>query len=282
MSGRLPWRQTRAGFTLVELLVVIAIIALLAAIIFPTFGKARESARRASCLSNSRQVVCAFMGYLQDYDDTMPLAASNETPDSVVATWHMWTTRVQPYVRNSNIMFCPSGGARLAENVKDSPRDWPLFVQYGMNVDYMNKPSSDCSDFNVLPDQFGPPTTLAAINQPAETIMLTENGQDGGRDANIGTAITYSPAGFSATTTDTCSYGGWGSNPGLWYPDGPATSSTGMFLARHFNGGNIVFCDSHVKWMRPEAVAAGTDWAPGSDMTNVNIVDRSRYLWDLD
>src|ERR687888_166883 len=62
----------RRGFTLIELLVVIAIIAILAAILFPVFARARESARRSTCLSNLKQIGTATLMYLQDYDDTYP------------------------------------------------------------------------------------------------------------------------------------------------------------------------------------------------------------------
>src|SRR5690349_12144108 len=67
-----PKRSAR-GFTLIELLVVIAIIALLAAILFPVFARARENARRASCQSNLKQIGLGFHQYTQDYDDRLPL-----------------------------------------------------------------------------------------------------------------------------------------------------------------------------------------------------------------
>ncbi len=63
----------RRGFTLIELLVVIAIIAILAAILFPVFAKAREKARQSSCLSNMKQIVLGTMQYAQDYDERLPM-----------------------------------------------------------------------------------------------------------------------------------------------------------------------------------------------------------------
>ena len=72
--------MTRRGFTLIELLVVIAIIAVLAAILFPVFAKARAKARQASCLSNEKQVVLALLMYADDYDETLPKGWSQPSP----------------------------------------------------------------------------------------------------------------------------------------------------------------------------------------------------------
>src|SRR5688572_2069456 len=66
-------RRLRLGFTLIEILVVIAIVALLAAILFPGFAKARENARRASCQSNLKQIGIGLMQYTQDFDGRYPL-----------------------------------------------------------------------------------------------------------------------------------------------------------------------------------------------------------------
>jgi prepilin-type N-terminal cleavage/methylation domain-containing protein/prepilin-type processing-associated H-X9-DG protein len=100
----------RAGFTLIELLVVIAIIAILAAILFPVFAKAREKARQTSCLSNARQLGVGIAQYVQDYDEQLPpnrtyWDVNNASDATKVGTWR---SEVQPYCKNWQIFFCPS------------------------------------------------------------------------------------------------------------------------------------------------------------------------------
>ena len=98
----------RRGFTLIELLVVIAIIAILAAILFPVFARAREKARQASCLSNVKQIGLAFMQYKQDYDEMWPAmywtAATGWEP--AISGW--WGGEIGPYMKNTQIFSCPS------------------------------------------------------------------------------------------------------------------------------------------------------------------------------
>lgn len=118
-------RETaRAAFTLIELLVVIAIIAILAAILFPVFAQARESARQATCTSNVRQIGLSVKMYLQDYDETMPIfyAYNTKAPDGSRA-WagdpkHKGVeVLLQPYMKNTPIFKCPddSGGPSLSD-----------------------------------------------------------------------------------------------------------------------------------------------------------------------
>jgi len=93
----------RRAFTLIELLVVIAIIAILAAILFPVFARAREKARQASCLSNVKQTTLATMMYAQDYDETLPFAIGMSGP-SLVGLMEL----LGPYMKNQQIQRCPS------------------------------------------------------------------------------------------------------------------------------------------------------------------------------
>ena len=130
----------KKGFTLIELLVVIAIIAILAAILFPVFAQAREKARQTSCLSNTKQFGTALMLYLDDYDETFPRAGVKKDDASVptnltddypckqmdkgnlklidwskdYAVYFTFMDMLFPYVKNSNMFFCPSGKKKCA------------------------------------------------------------------------------------------------------------------------------------------------------------------------
>jgi prepilin-type N-terminal cleavage/methylation domain-containing protein/prepilin-type processing-associated H-X9-DG protein len=115
-------RRSRNAFTLIELLVVIAIIAILAAILFPVFAQVREKARQTTCLSNERQIGNALTMYLQDFDETLPAAdwgnAFHGPPFTQFAFSSgagsgppTWADVFQPYVRNLQVMHCPSDGS---------------------------------------------------------------------------------------------------------------------------------------------------------------------------
>lgn len=110
--------MSRKGFTLIELLVVIAIIAILAAILFPVFARAREAARKTSCASNLRQLGLASHMYAQDYDEYMPCDyyACNSS------TTHLrLMNQIMPYVKNTQILYCPSAGKMTLPDIVASP-----------------------------------------------------------------------------------------------------------------------------------------------------------------
>jgi prepilin-type N-terminal cleavage/methylation domain-containing protein/prepilin-type processing-associated H-X9-DG protein len=124
----------KRGFTLIELLVVIAIIAILAAILFPVFAKAREKARQASCLSNVKQLSLGFMQYVQDYDEVMPQAGAYEN-----VTWpnggtggNFWPCRIYPYVKNIQVYNCPS--ATMMWDGKPPTATTPLNTGYNQTI----------------------------------------------------------------------------------------------------------------------------------------------------
>jgi len=90
-----PVKRRTEGFTLIELLVVIAIIAILAAILFPVFARARENARRSSCQSNEKQIALGFKQYIQDNNERYPAATG-------------WQTAIFDYTKSNAILKCPS------------------------------------------------------------------------------------------------------------------------------------------------------------------------------
>lgn len=115
--------MNKKGFTLIELLVVIAIIAILAAILFPVFAKAREKARQTSCLSNMKQMGLGYQMYAQDYDEKY-MGTWYEPPasgDYWSGTWHYWYQMIYPYVKNDGVFFCPSYSAGDRSNAYGMP-----------------------------------------------------------------------------------------------------------------------------------------------------------------
>jgi prepilin-type N-terminal cleavage/methylation domain-containing protein len=93
-------KKRHSGFTLIELLVVIAIIAILAAILFPVFARAREKGRQTTCMSNLKQLGLALMQYAQDYDEHWPSS-----------DWWGYKKVILPYVKADLVFKCPSEGS---------------------------------------------------------------------------------------------------------------------------------------------------------------------------
>ena len=123
----------KRGFTLIELLVVIAIIAILAAILFPVFAKAREKARQSSCLSNLKQINLGIMQYAQDYDEMMPLFCGSVVPSVVLASdaWpNYWWQEISPYMKNLQILACPSASVKAVTSGGTSDPSYTINYAY--------------------------------------------------------------------------------------------------------------------------------------------------------
>ncbi len=173
--------SSRSGFTLIELLVVIAIIAILAAILFPVFARARESARRTVCISNVKQIGLGWMMYVQDYDETFPPSNSPansqwgpsttytnkypckpcrphlKTNDSIT---YDPTIYAQPYIKSLDLFKCPSDVGIPTAAVNDPSQGQPVWKV---------EKTSYC--LNSVVTRLG---GLAAIPLPAETYMGAE------------------------------------------------------------------------------------------------------------
>ncbi len=204
------------GFTLIELLVVIAIIALLAAILFPVFSRARENARRSSCQNNLKQIGVGIAQYVQDYDETMMPV---EVGTGVAETWH---TLLQPYLKSKQVMVCPSSPSKAfirsnsanpynhylgnGNDAFDTSPSSPFQYRRPMDrTDYVNNPSSPYT---------ASPVALADIPKPSQTILVHEQENTGWTRP------------FAATTTN-------------------------IEFTNHLGATNFLFADGHVKSMKP-------------------------------
>lgn len=143
------------GFTLIELLVVIAIIAILAAILFPVFARARENARRASCSSNLKQVGLGIMQYSQDYDEKYPTRERADGGDGAI-----FSQLVQPYVKSTQLFKCPSNTSNVAEITARG--GFPaVALDYAYNYRFARGPGESG-------------ISLAGVNSTASKIIISE------------------------------------------------------------------------------------------------------------
>jgi len=209
-------RPTRQGFTLIELLVVIAIIAILAAILFPVFARARENARRSSCQSNLKQLGLGILQYAQDYDEKYPSSTMGYSIDGTGNFREQtWDTVTQPYLKSAQILVCPSDslGTRVTHPI------------YGANA--TRSYSATHQVFGAL-DNGNSPLSLAAVPASSLTVMVTERNQ---QFVSNWTAYAY----FNEMI---------GGNNATYGPS---------VVFRHLEPSNILYCDGHVKALRGPA-----------------------------
>jgi prepilin-type N-terminal cleavage/methylation domain-containing protein/prepilin-type processing-associated H-X9-DG protein len=175
----LHFGRKERGFTLIELLVVIAIIAILAAILFPVFARARENARRTSCLSNTKQIGLGFMMYAQDFDERMPpayiVAADTnwKYPNGVTTdSTRTWYLLIYPYVKNMQVYNCPSADPGLQYTGNYNTAAFPYSYNYRAPENIGCGSTYNCGVSMGLPLDAG--ATQAAIEDPTGTILVTE------------------------------------------------------------------------------------------------------------
>lgn len=226
-------KRTRIqGFTLIELLVVIAIISILASILFPVFARARENARRASCMSNLKQIGLGIIQYAQDYDETYPRTyqrtptgghqaqtdptmpgfffRANYGPGT--AQGITWMDFIYPYTKSIQIFICPN--ARRA-----APAAGKSYPSYGMSEAFFainRRFYMDDANAQLQPQD---PIRMASLVRSTETVVVTDLNWDIG----YASPITYRTQAIP-------------------------TSSNYDSFAPHLDGTNIAFADGHAKW----------------------------------
>jgi len=220
--------QKTKGFTLIELLVVIAIIAILAAILFPVFARAREQARKTSCLSNLKQLGLGFAMYTQDYDERLPGIWSgqwnlNSSPQAQMN----WAPAIFPYTKNKQIYVCPSDSSGHGSSY--------LGNNYIGNV------------------------KIAIIPRPSEQVILMDGSIDNSCERDPANK-TCNPADPS-TATGQNAFNGLNADYTIWNSTERVNgirSGQNWSVPRHGDTSNMVFSDGHAKSTRGISKRYGT------------------------
>ena len=202
----------RHGFTLIELLVVIAIIAILAAILFPVFAKAREKARQTSCLSNLKQIALANLQYMQDYDQLTIRWQRYQYQQPAATNFRSMPSLLMPYCKNTQMFFCPS------------TQTTDPAMSYHINVCALANAGMD----DPINNQTGYTSTPESQMNSAATIFAA--------DGSVAiTGRSEEDWIFPQYTSQT-----------------PESIGSGQYQLsdRHNNGLNIAYYDGHAKWLQ--------------------------------
>jgi prepilin-type N-terminal cleavage/methylation domain-containing protein/prepilin-type processing-associated H-X9-DG protein len=262
-------RKSSRGFTLIELLVVIAIIAILAAILFPVFAKARAQARATSCLSNIKQLDLGMQMYAQDYDERFASWAwwasspgsSGKIAGRVNHFESLWINAIYPYVKNSQVYYCTSDAAEI------TPLNSQLYWwtdqttvagmrSIGMQEALINQPLSYAANEPFLGiDGWGTAWgygKMAFLDRPASTMLLADGitslfccPYNGRPDRTNPSDIRHRAIIRRVAYAQQCDGTWWGGDPTIAKPEWDGDNCT-----RHNGGANLGFADGHAKWYK--------------------------------
>ncbi len=209
----------RRGFTLIELLVVIAIIAILAAILFPVFARAREKARQSACLSNVKQITLGILMYVQDYDEHFPMSYDLGSPR------HGMIQTTQPYISNWQIHDCPSADMKCSQSYLGNR-------SYGYHTSLI--PAARVG------------LGIGAVRRPSEIVLMG----DVCHDPNAPVRFHYPSAGPFRCDPDGTNCKTCGGNHNSYFGNHSWERPGFNFIERHNGTGNVGFVDGHCKAMK--------------------------------
>ncbi len=295
-AARSQQRRASSGFTLIELLVVIAIIAILAAILFPVFARAKALAQKTSCMTRQNQDAKGIMMYTTDHDEMMVMANQGNN----LSGWgfgrpdYVWPELVMPYVKSWTVFRCPvdpnaTDKGLALDSATDAPLPpghpnyyyaWGARSNVGINYIFLtpwqvqgNNPTSV-------------PTKMSRIDQASATILFVETIWDrntttgkpkGGGNWTVEAPCRVDSAGNSLVPVSPYhTYGGWvpnttGNPPYSWLEFGGA-------WPWHYGTINVGYCDGSSKSMHLKALANGCNVVAFGGGA---AYDGDKYLWDL-
>ena len=230
-------RRTQ-GFTLIELLVVIAIIALLAAILFPVFARARENARKSSCANNLKQIMIGVAQYTQDYDEAFPNGHTSVAGQPGGANQVFWGQLIFPYIKSTQSFRCPSDSSAPAPAA--GVANWCQNV-----VGFPNRfDTSYIANWQLQRDAGaagGPAKNISDLVKVSSTIYMCDGALNASGSAPF---VTTTKKPLTWILNDPTSTGcvGCVQNPG--------DLNWGAPYDRHLDTANVAFADGHVKAMK--------------------------------
>jgi prepilin-type N-terminal cleavage/methylation domain-containing protein/prepilin-type processing-associated H-X9-DG protein len=256
-------RECKRAFTLIELLVVVAVIAILAAILFPVFARARENARRSSCMSNLKQIGLSMMMYVQDNDEHLTPQANNNAnirlPNGDNSPTAYWYQMLYAYMKNIQILNCPSETTKVWTS---GGYESTVPVPYGINYVQPAACYDAYGSYTKCGVQMAPANAaganLGAIEDPSGTLLIVDS--------------KYYILQFDhAQTAEQAESSGQAGGLGACSHSGSSYNYAGCVSARHLGTANVLFVDGHVKSMQwqtlvgSQSVSSWKYWTTNAD-----------------
>ena len=233
----------KKGFTLIELLVVIAIIAILAAILFPVFAKAREKARAISCLSNMKQIGLGMLMYSQDYDERFPSGILPKAGDPGFPGMG-WAGQTNPYLKSAQLFKCPNDSN--SSSTVNGVTVYPVSYAISYRPLFYATPSLQTPASTILvTEAYG---ALTDVTDPLETNTVR------GSACDLSDNLIWMGPGRSFQCCQDAPNGVYyatGALPGPWPYGG---SHKNFNRPAHNEGANYTYCDGHAAYIQPTRV----------------------------